>query len=88
MANRKRVAGKGDHALTPGPLLVIDARITDHGISQMGLTLLRNAADGELPHWDTAMRTVEVHVQASAGLELQHIFPSMQCPDTHQRCVE
>jgi hypothetical protein len=45
IGDEQRIAGEGDHPLAPRPILVVDARVTDHRIREVGLAFQSDQAD-------------------------------------------
>jgi len=72
--NQQGVTGEGDHALALRPAGVADAGIAADSVRQVGLPFLGDQADLELANRHAPVGTVEVRVEARAGLQLQHLL--------------
>jgi hypothetical protein len=67
------ISGERDHALPSGPLFVPDAWISHDSVREMGLALLRNQTNLELPDWHEGMGPIYVGVNPCTHLQVQDI---------------
>jgi hypothetical protein len=77
-----------DHAFPAGPLFVPDAWISHDGVREMGLPLLRNQTNLELPYWHTAMGAMYVGAHPCTRLQLQDIVRLIERPNTGKRGIQ
>ena len=66
----------------------MDAWVADDLIGQVGLSLLGDQADLELADRHSGMGTVQVGVQARAGLEFEDVPLRANRPDARERRVQ
>ena len=86
--HEERKAGKRDHRFPLGPFLVVHPGVPDHCIGEVWPLLRRDEPDFVLTYGHAAVRAVDVCVQPSARLQLEHPLGVVQRPDACERRVQ
>ena len=87
LPEQDRIARECDHARSCGPLLVVHARIADHGVGEVWSAFLRDKPDLERADRNAAVRTVEMRIEARARLELERL-PLAHQPEAGEGSTE
>jgi hypothetical protein len=82
----QRHAGERGQPFTPAPVLAVDERIVQHGVGEVRLTALGNAADAELARGNAAAFVVRAERQSGGRLHFQHA--GLRRPDAADRDTE
>ena len=82
--DEQRITREGDHALAPRPFLVTHARVADDVVGEVRRAFGGDEADLEFAQRHTAVRAVEVGVQAGADGEFERLGAGVVGPDPRE----
>ncbi len=88
IADDERIAGECNHPLATRPVLFGDARVADNRVSEVWPAFGGDVPDLEQPHGNAAVSAVEMSIETSARLQLEHVHLAIQGPDPREGRVE